>query len=168
MTGIPVYNVNNNCCSGATALQIAYSFIKGGLHDCVMCLGFEKMKKGSLQFGDGLRANPLDPLSWTIQKYGKMDKGIPEAPQYFGNAGLEYMGNYNHVDKTHFAKIAFKNHLHSVNNPYSQFRKEYSLDSIKNSRHVFGPMTMLQCCPTSDGAASVILVSEKFVIENNL
>lgn len=51
---------------------------------------------------------------------------------------------------------------------YSQFQKEYSLDQILKSPQVFGPLTKLQCCPTSDGSAAAILASERFVIENNL
>ena len=45
----------------------------------------------------------------------------------------------------HMAKIAWKNHRHSVNNPYSQFRDEYTLDQIKASKTVHGPLTKLQC-----------------------
>lgn len=67
-----------------------------------------------------------------------------------------------------FAKIGEKNHRHSANNPYSQFRDVYTLDQIKNSKHVIGPLTMLQCCPTSDGAGCIILASEEFVIKNGL
>ena len=48
MSGIPIYNVNNNCATGSTALHIAHGLIKGGLYDCVLAAGFEKMEKGSL------------------------------------------------------------------------------------------------------------------------
>ena len=48
MTGIPIYNVNNNCATGSTALFMASQFISGGIVDCVLALGFEKMEKGSL------------------------------------------------------------------------------------------------------------------------
>jgi len=51
---------------------------------------------------------------------------------------------------------------------YSQFQKEYTLKEILESPKVFGPLTKLQCCPTSDGSAAAILASERFVIENNL
>lgn len=51
---------------------------------------------------------------------------------------------------------------------YSQFQQEYSLNQILESPKVFGPLTKLQCCPTSDGSAAAILASEQFVIENNL
>ena len=47
-TGIPVYNVNNNCSTGSTALFMGKQFVEGGLADCTMALGFEKMEKGSL------------------------------------------------------------------------------------------------------------------------
>jgi acetyl-CoA acetyltransferase len=68
----------------------------------------------------------------------------------------------------HFAKIGWKNHKHSVNNPYSQFQDEYSLDDIKNAPMVFEPLTKLQCCPTSDGAAAAILASAEFVEKHGL
>src|SRR6185295_3919766 len=67
-----------------------------------------------------------------------------------------------------FAKIGHKNHKHSVNNPYSQFQQEYSLDDIKNAPMVFDPLTKLQCCPTSDGSGAAILASEDFVNKHNL
>jgi len=51
---------------------------------------------------------------------------------------------------------------------YSQFQKEYTLNEILESPKVFGPLTKLQCCPTSDGSAAAILASEQFVIKNNL
>ena len=46
MTGIPVYNVNNNCATGSSALFLAKQLVAGGIADCVMALGFEKMQKG--------------------------------------------------------------------------------------------------------------------------
>lgn len=60
MTGIPIYNVNNNCSTGSTALFMAKQFIEGGLSDCVLALGFEKMEKGSLGSKYSDRTNPMD------------------------------------------------------------------------------------------------------------
>lgn len=68
----------------------------------------------------------------------------------------------------HFAKIAEKNHRHSVNNPYSQFRDVYTLDEILKSPKIHYPLTKLQCCPTSDGAAAAILCSDEFVKAHKL
>lgn len=91
----------------------------------------------------------------------------PFAAQMFGNAGMEYMKKYG-AKPEHFAKIAYKNHKHSVNNPYSQFRDEYSLEQIMASPKVHGVLTKLQCCPTSDGAAAAIVASEAFVRRHGL
>jgi sterol carrier protein 2 len=85
----------------------------------------------------------------------------------FGNAGLEHNEKYGTTPE-HFAKIGYKNHKHSVNNPYSQFQDEYSLQDILNAPTVFGPLTKLQCCPTSDGAGAAILASDDFVKKHGL
>lgn len=91
----------------------------------------------------------------------------PMAAQFFGNAGIEHMQKYG-TTAEHFAKIAEKNHRHSANNPYSQFRDIYTLDQIKNSPKIHGVLTKLQCCPTSDGSAAAIVVSEDFVHRHGL
>jgi len=62
-----------------------------------------------------------------------------------------------------FAEIARINHEHSTRNPYSQFRDEYTLEQILNSPMIYDPLTKLQCCPTSDGGAAAVIVSQKFL-----
>ncbi|XP_040326206.1 sterol carrier protein 2 [Herpailurus yagouaroundi] len=161
LTGIPIINVNNNCATGSTALFMARQLIQGGMADCVLALGFEKMEKGPLLSNTSQRTNPVDKhLEVLIKKYGLCAK--PIAPQMFGFAGKEHMEKYG-TKVEHFAKIGWKNHKHSVNNPNSQFQKEYSLDEVMKSREVFDYLTILQCCPTSDGAAAAVLASETFV-----
>jgi len=166
MTGIPVYNVNNNCATGSTALFMAKQFVQGGLSECAMSLGFEKMEKGSLgsKFQD--RTNPMDKH---MMKMMEMREFVPAPPaaQLFGNAGREHQDKYGTKAET-FAKIAYKNHRNSVRNPYSQFQDEFSVSEIMNSPMVYEPLTKLQCCPTSDGAAAVIVCSEDFVIKHGL
>jgi sterol carrier protein 2 len=92
----------------------------------------------------------------TNERLAGLAKG-PINPQLFGNAGREHMRKYGTTDD-HFAKIAEKNHRHSANNPYSQFRDIYTLDQIKESQMFYPPLTKLQCCPTSDGAGAAIVV----------
>ena len=89
------------------------------------------------------------------------------APQMFGNAGRDHMDKYG-SEPDHFAWIGWKNHKHSVNNPYAQFQDSYTLDEIKDARMIHEPLTKLQCSPTSDGAAAVIVASERFVEEHDL
>ncbi|MCZ7628789.1 MAG: lipid-transfer protein [Microthrixaceae bacterium] len=166
LTGIPAINVNNNCSTGSSALYLARNAVKGGLVDCALALGFEKMEKGSLGIKYDDRTNPLDKHFTTmITKRGFAP--APPAAQIFGNAGREYMERYGATAET-FAKIGEKNHRHSVNNPYSQFRDQYTLDEILAAPMVYEPLTKLQCCPTSDGGAAVVVASERFVADNDL
>ncbi len=60
LSGIPIVNVNNNCSTGSTALYLAAQAIRGGLADCTIALGFEKMKPGSLESTYDDRTNPMD------------------------------------------------------------------------------------------------------------
>jgi acetyl-CoA acetyltransferase len=166
LTGIPVYNVNNNCSTGSTALFLGKQLVEGGLADCVLALGFEKMEKGSLGAKYTDRINPMDRhFNAMVQLRGF--EAAPPAPQLFGNAGREHMEKYGSTP-LHFAKIGYKNHKHSVNNPYSQFQDEYSLEQILAAPMVHDPLTKLQCCPTSDGSAAAVLASEEFVKKHKL
>jgi sterol carrier protein 2 len=166
MTGIPIYNVNNNCSTGSTALFMAKQFIEGGLADCVMAIGFEKMEKGSLGAKYTDRTNPMDrhiALMADLRGFAP----APPAAQMFGNAGREHRERYG-TTALQFAKIGWKNHRHSVNNPYSQFQDEYSLEGILGAPMVYEPLTKLQCCPTSDGSAAAIVASADFVKKHGL
>ena len=166
LTGIPVYNVNNNCSTGSTALFMGKQLVEGGLSDCVLALGFEKMQKGSLGATFTDRINPMDKhVNAMVQLRGF--EPHPPAAQLFGNAGREHMEKYGSTPM-HFAKIGYKNHKHSVNNPYSQFQDEYSIEDILAAPMVHEPLTKLQCCPTSDGSGAAVLASEEFVKKHNL
>lgn len=78
------------------------------------------------------RAIPIDKMTAKNTELRGNNEKMPFAPQLFGNAGREHMEKYG-TTKEHFAKVAYKNHKHSVNNPYSQFRDEYSLQQILDS-----------------------------------
>ncbi|WQF82020.1 Putative thiolase [Colletotrichum destructivum] len=163
MTGIPIYNVNNNCSTGSTGLAMARSFVSSGAADCVLVVGFEKMMPGSLQSFFNDRENPTG----TTIKMMADTRGITNAPgaaQMFGNAGREYMEKYG-ARAEDFAEIARVNHEHSTKNPYSQFQDVYTRDQILQAPEIFAPLTKLQCCPTSDGGAAAVLVSQAFLDE---
>ncbi|MCH2170282.1 lipid-transfer protein [Myxococcota bacterium] len=167
LSGIPIINVNNNCSTGSSALYLAKNFIAGGLADCTLALGFEKMEKGSLGVKYTDRASPMGTFFSKMNKLRGVDRKAPGAPQMFGNAGREYMERYG-VKAESFARIGEKNHRHSANNPYSQFRDVYTLQEILDAPMVWDPLTKLQCCPTSDGGAAAVLASERFVREHGL
>ena len=166
MTGIPIYNVNNNCATGSSATFIIKQFIEGGIIDCGMAVGFEKMEKGSLGVKYTDRTLAMDKhMKVMIEKRGF--KKAPPMPQLFGNAGLEHMEKYG-TKAEHFHKIGYKNHKHSVNDLYSQFQDEYTLEQIQNAPMMYDPLTKLCCCPTSDGAGAAMLCSEDFMKKHNL
>ncbi len=166
LSGIPAVNVNNNCSTGSSALYLMKKMVEGGIADCALALGFEKMEKGSLGIKYEDRTMPLDK-HFTVMVEKRGFAPAPGAPQMFGNAGREYMERYG-VKAESFARIAEKNHRHSANNPYSQFRDVYTLEEILAAKMVHEPLTKLQCCPTSDGGGAAILASEDFVRAHGL
>ena len=166
LTGIPVVNVNNNCSTGSSALYLARQAVRGGLADCALALGFEKMELGSLGAKYTDRTNPMDRHMMALVSLRKWENA-PPAPQMFGAAGREHMERYG-SEPDHYAWIGWKNHKHSVNNPYAQFQDEYTLDDIKQAKEIYAPLTKLQCSPTSDGSAAAIVASERFVEAHGL
>ncbi|HST34639.1 MAG TPA: lipid-transfer protein [Solirubrobacteraceae bacterium] len=166
LTGIPVVNVNNNCSTGSSALYLARQAVKGGLADCALALGFEKMELGSLGVKFTDRTNPMDRHVGALLELREWENA-PPAPQMFGAAGREHMERYGSAPE-HYAWIGWKNHKHSVNNPYAQFQDEYSLEDIKDAKEIYAPLTKLQCSPTSDGSAAALVASERFVDEHEL
>lgn len=161
MTQIPIYNVNNNCSTGSTGLHLARTMCAGGMADAVLVVGFEKMNPGSLQSYFLDRANPTG----TTGEMMKQTRGITNAPgaaQMFGNAGREYMEKFGAKNED-FAEIGRVNHEHSKRNPYSQFMQEYTLEEVMKSPMIHEPLTKLQCCPTSDGGAAAVVVSQAFL-----
>lgn len=166
ITGIPVYNVNNNCSTGSTALMQATQLVKGGMADCALALGFEKMERGSLSTKYDDRTIPLQKHAEAMIEKGGLAPA-PMAAQFFGNAGKEHMEKYG-SEQRHFTKIAAKNKRHSTNNPYSQFQIEMTEEQIDGDKTVFEMLTRQHCCPTSDGAGAAIIASEAFVKKHGL
>jgi acetyl-CoA acyltransferase len=148
--GIPVINVSNACATGSTAFREAYLSVASGMYDISMAVGVEQMGKQGLLGGAG----GGDPAYSTE---GKLGSGL--MPAVFGQAGIEHMRKYG-TTMEHFAKISVKSHKHATKNPYSQYRNEVSLEDVMNARMVGYPNTLYMCCPTGDGAAAAILVSE--------
>lgn len=165
MSGVPIYNVNNNCATGSSAIHLAKNLIAGGVYSCVLAAGFEKMERGSLGLKFPDRTSPLQNfVEKSIELCPSEDVPKAFAPLMFGNAGVEHMKVYG-TKPEHFAKVAAKNHRHSLNNPYSQFRKGYSVEEILKSPKIHGVLTKLQCCPTSDGAGAAILCDEATMLK---
>ena len=149
-TGIPVINVANACATGSTAFREAYMSIGSGAYDTALAVGSEQMgKMGLLGGGGGGGGGGISPE-------GIVGSGL--MPAVFGQAGAEHMRKYG-TTQEHFAKIAVKNHKHSIHNPYAQYQVEMSLEDVMNARVIAWPNTLYMCCPTGDGAAAAVLMS---------
>jgi acetyl-CoA acetyltransferase len=112
MTGIPVFNVNNNCSTGSTALFLARQAVESGVVDCALALGFEQMVPGALtaQFKD--RPTPFDDFDReTAELVGQPD--VPLAIRYFGGAGASHMKKYGTRLET-FARVRAKASRHGA------------------------------------------------------
>ena len=106
LTGIPVFNVNNNCSTGSTALMLAKQAIEGGIAECVLVVGFEQMEKGALAAKWNDRTNPLDKHAGTMNALQGFT-AAPPAAQMFGGAGREHSWKYGTKRET-FAKVSAK------------------------------------------------------------
>src|SRR6476661_10932825 len=166
LTGIPVFNVNNNCSTGSSALMLGAQAVAGGLVECVIVVGFEQMEAGALQAKWTDRANPLDKFVNVMNEEQGFNQA-PPAAQMFGGAGREYRWKYGTKRET-FAKIAEKARKHASKNPFALFREVLSVEQILASDEVFDPLTRFQCCPPTCGAAAAILCSDEFAKRKGL
>ncbi|GAA1653278.1 thiolase family protein [Georgenia ruanii] len=162
-TGIPVFNVVNACATGATAVRVVMLSIAAGECDTGLAVGVEKMGKMGLLAG-GAKAREERKVYTPTGRYGSVLKtegvlGTNLMPGVFAQAGMEYALAHG-VTTEQFAKVAQKNHAHSVLNPLAQYQREFSLEEIVSAEMISYPNTLPMCCPTGDGAAAVVLVSD--------
>lgn len=161
--GAPLFNVENACASGSSAVHLAVQYIRAGAAQCVLAIGYEKMVvedrmapfraleacsdveevaalKARLAPGSN-RSIFMDSYAMKVNKYFAASKG----------------GSVKHI-----AAIAAKNHSNGVLNPYAQFRKAQTVASVLASRPIVDPLTLLMCSPISDGAAAVVIASPEW------
>jgi len=162
-TGVPVYNVANACATGATAFRTAYMALKAGECDMGIAIGLEQMGKQGL-LGAANKGRKDEKVFEPDGRYGGVMGpegvlGTGLMPGVFAQAGMEYAYENDGVGFEQFAKVAQKNHAHSVLNPLAQYQKEFSLDEVMNAEMISYPNTLVMCCPTGDGAAAAVLVT---------
>ncbi len=146
LTGIPVTNVELACASSSRGVMHAAELIRAGAADVTMVIGVEKMGRGMLQPGAERSYQAL--------------LGLTILPGAYAMMAQRHMHLYG-TKAEHFAQVSVKSHKNAVNNPYAQYRVAVTLEEVMNSRMIAEPITLYQCCPTSDGASAVILASEK-------
>ena len=161
MTGIPIFNVNNNCSTGSTALFLARQAIESGAAECVLALGFEQMNPGALGTVFNDRPSPFEDFDREAEALVGMPD-LPLALRYFGGAGLSHMKKYG-TPLEAFAKVRAKASRHAARNPLALLRKELTVDDVMNAPMLWpGVLTRLMACPPTCGAAAAVLVSEAY------
>ena len=143
---VPVLNVDNACSGGASALNAAYKDIQAGRYDVVLVIGVDKLT----QFGGGTL-----PL---VKEDPEVRRGMV-MPALYAMRARRYLHERD-ATLEDLALVSVKARRHGARNPYAQFRSEVTVQDVLESRPICDPLTLLQCCPTGDGAAAVVLVSE--------
>jgi acetyl-CoA acetyltransferase len=167
LSGIPVFNLNNNCSSGSSALFLARQAVESGTVECAIALGFEQMVPGALKGAYDDRPSPMARFADTMSELQGYDPAVPRAAQLFGGAGRDYIKQHGIRPDT-FARISVKARQHAARNPMAVFRDTVTLDEVMAAPTVFDPLTRLQCCPPTCGAAAAILCSEDFARRHGL
>lgn len=147
ITGIPVVGVANFCSSGGSAFREAWVAVASGLVECAIAIGIEQLSartdKGQPFTSDG------------IEIEGKL--GFTP-PAFFAMVAQRHMAAYG-TTLEQMADVTVKNRRHAAANPRAQYRAPITREQVLASPTVAHPLTMMQCCPTGDGAAAAILVS---------
>lgn len=175
LSGVPVYNVNNNCSSGSTALMMARRLVQSGIEDCVLALGFEKMEKGlSERYTD--RASPVGPHMDHMVKIGAkpgliqphLNNMTSDVVKLFAYAAREYIQKFPNTHSEDLVEIAYKNHKQSVCNPKASISKVIKREDIAEKLMLCEPITFWMSAPVADGGAAAVVCSEEFLRRHNL
>jgi acetyl-CoA acetyltransferase len=162
-TGIPVYNVSNDCATGATALRTVIMAIKAGECDMCIAVGSEKLAGAGL-LGAGGRSKSDKNVYEPKGRYGAVAGtdgriGTDTMPGVFAQIGMEYGHRYGGTSFELFARISEKNHAHSTLNPLATYQKKMSAEQIMNDVMIAYPNTRPMCSANCDGAAAAVVVS---------
>lgn len=160
MAGIPIFNVNNSCATGASALVLARQAVASGAADCALALGFDQLRPELPFPRDVSRPAPTEPIELAAEAL----IGHSEAPQairYFAAAGAAHMARYGTAASS-FAQVRAKASRHARHNPYALLRRELSAEEVMASPALSAPLTRLMACPPASGAAAVLVCSEAF------
>ena len=180
--GLPVINVENACASASTAAHQAAAMVSAGLYDCVLALGVEKLYHEDKQrtfaaFSGAVDVEVLAELMAALQDSATAT-GAASASSGAGEKRSMFMDIYAAVARDHmarhgttveqFAMVSAKNSRHGHHNPRAQFREELTVEDVLAAPMVAEPLTRPMCSPIGDGAAAMVLVSERRAAELGL
>jgi acetyl-CoA acetyltransferase len=172
---IPVVNVENACASASTALNQAAAMVTAGMYDIVLALGVEKLyhadkKKSFAAFSGAVDVEAMAAIMAGLQQ-GAAEGGAKSASSGAGEKRSMFMDIYAAMARRHmgmygttaeqFAMVSAKNSFHGSMNPRAQFREVMTVEEVMAAPMIAEPLTRPMCSPIGDGAAAVVLVSQK-------
>lgn len=143
---VPVTNIDNACSGGGTALRTAIQDVESGRVDIALAIGVDSLT----QFGKGTLPLPEADI--------ETEAGLV-MPALYAMRARRFL-HEREATVSDLAAVSVKNRRHGSNNPYAQFTSEVTEEQVLAARPVADPLTLLQCCPTGDGAAATVVVSE--------
>lgn len=152
LSGIPATRVEAACASGGLALREAYLSIKSGVNDIVVAGGVEKMTDVTTSVATVALGGAADQ-EWEVFHGATF-------PALYALMARRHMLEYGTTEEQ-MAMVAVKNHHNGSLNPHAQFQFETTVEKVMSSSPVASPLKLLDCSPITDGAAVVILASEK-------
>jgi acetyl-CoA acetyltransferase len=167
LSGVPIFNVNNNCATGSSALFLARQAVGSGSVECAIALGMEQMVPGALKGVYEDRPSPMQRFLDSMTENQGYERDVPRAAQYFGGAGHDYMRQYG-IRADTFGRISVKARQHAARNPLAVFKQTLTLDEVMASPKVFDLLTRFQCCPPTCGAAAAVVCSADFARKYSL
>jgi acetyl-CoA C-acetyltransferase len=146
--GVPMWTVENACASGTSAYHEAVEAVRLGRYGCVLVLGVDQM---STLFSGAIVPEATDPEGAS---------SLP-LPGLYAHQAQRYIGEFG-VTPEQLAAVAVKNKRNGLDNPRAQLRATApTTEEVLASRMIAEPLTLLQCCPTSDGAGAAIIGPER-------
>lgn len=147
ITDIEMTNVENACAGGSTSVRGIWKDIAFGLYDIGIAIGVESMTTSPI--AGRLIPPDKDDLD------GQLGLTMPTLFALLARRQMDEHG----ATLEDFAQVSVKNHHHGCLNPMAQYKKEFTVEEVLNSRMIVDPITLLMCCPNTDGAAAVIMTS---------
>ncbi len=142
LTGVPIINVENACSSGSTAFWQAYWGIATGIFDLALAFGAEKVPRG--------------PVTVTAEDSPERYIGGDHMMAGYALRTRRYMEETG-APAAALAQVSVKARQNATLNPYAHRKQTYTLEEVLQSRLIADPLTLYQCCPTSEGAAAAVL-----------
>lgn len=160
---VPVFNFDNACAAAPTAMHVAVQAIRAGQYEFVLVVGMDKLfardRKQSMRALFG--AMDVEEMAWmreAIDREGPA--GSVFMDHYYAKVARRYLSDTGATDRD-YARVAVKNRAHAVRNPYAQYRTPLTEDEVLASPLVAEPLRVLMCSPLTDGAAAMLLCSER-------